>query len=277
MLQVHRLEQAGTGELGFRLAEEQDAVVAERVVQPRQHHVLGLGLQVDQQVPADQQVDAADGRVMGDVVAAEDHALPQVAREDVVVVGALEVALQQVGRNALDVARRIGGVARGLQRRFVEVGGVDLDLAPEGVRAHRVGEEHGQAVWLLAGGAADAPHPDRPSPLGLAPLDDAGHDGGPQHLPRLRVAEEGGDVDQHRVQQVGEFLRVRFEEGVVRGVALGADRLHAVVEAPAQARLLVAAEIDAPAVLDVPDQLPQVGLERVVVRHAGLSFGSCPD
>ena len=81
--------------------------------------MLQRGIEVNQQVAADQQVDPGNRRVVDDVVTAEDDAFPQVAMEDVVAVDMLEVFGEQIGRNTVDFARRIRGAprrARGLTR-----------------------------------------------------------------------------------------------------------------------------------------------------------------
>lgn len=266
--QVHRLEHLGAGELGFRLAQEQETVVGQRVMEPRQNQILRVAFQVDQQVAADQQVDARNRRVGHEVVPAEDHAFAQFALEDVVVVGPLEILVEHVGGDVLDIARRVHGVPGGVQRRVVQVGRVDLHPLAEILGAELFGKQHGQRVGLLSGRAAGAPDPDVAA-VALA-RDDPGHDLLLQHVPGIRIAEEGRDVDQHGVQQVDEFLRVRLQKAVIDREILAADFLHAAADAPLQAGPLVATKIQPPAFLYVPDQGLELRIDRFFVGH-----GSC--
>ena len=57
---------------------------------------LRLGGEVHERVAAHEQVDARDRRVLHEVVAAEDHAAPQVLAEHVALVGPLEEALERI-------------------------------------------------------------------------------------------------------------------------------------------------------------------------------------
>jgi hypothetical protein len=79
---------------------------------------------------------------------------------------------------------------------------------------------------------------------------------------RIGVTKERRDVDQNSVQQRAEFLRISFEYRVVGSEAVRTNLLHAQRDASAQAGPLVAAEVDAAALLDVADQC----VERNVIR-----------
>src|SRR5215217_1751773 len=87
-----------------------------REVEVAQDAALGLGGQVHQGVAADEHVEARDRRVFDEVVAAEDEAAPEVGAERVALVGALEVALEQLRRHAVDFARAVRGRARDVER-----------------------------------------------------------------------------------------------------------------------------------------------------------------
>src|SRR5206468_3066498 len=85
-----------------------------------------------------------------------------------------------------------------------------------------------------------------------------------EELPRARVAEEGGDVDQDRVEQQPELVVVRLEMAAVGEMALDLQLLHALRHAPPERRSLVAGEIEAAGGLEVLEQLLEP-----VVRHHG--------
>jgi hypothetical protein len=95
--------------------------------------------------------------------------------------------------------------------------------------------------------------------FGPGALDDLRNDLGRDVIPHRRVAEKTGDVDQDRVEQVGEFLGVNLEVVDVAGVVLDVDRLHPLVDAPDQAGTLVPAKIKAAGALEVIQQRFEIG------------------
>ena len=242
-------------------------------MQTGKNDALGIGLQVDQQVAADQQVDPGDGRVTDHVVAAEDDAFAQFALKHVVVVGSLEIAFQQRLRNGFDLARRIGGVACRVQGRIVQVGGVYLDPPAEIRRSQHLGEEHRQGVGLLTRRAADAPDADRS--IAALPLQNAGNDIAPQHVPGVAIAEEGCDVDQDGVQKIDEFLGMGLQESMVCGEAVAADLFHPPADAPFQARALVTAEVNSTPFLDVANQAAEIAVGIFHVFRHRLAYPPC--
>ena len=79
---------------GLGPAEQEEPTVVEGEVKPVQHPRLGFRVQVHQGVPAGEQIDPGDRRVVDEVVPAEDHLSAQVLTEDVKPVAALEILLQ---------------------------------------------------------------------------------------------------------------------------------------------------------------------------------------
>ena len=237
----------------------------EREVQPAEDLGLGLLVEVHQRVPAHQQVDPGDRRVLHQVVAAEDDRAAQVLAEAVVAVHLLEVLLGVLGRHrphvTFDVVR-VPGVG---ERLVVDVGGVDLDPLPEPLRAEHLGERHRETVGLLAGRAARAPHPDRV--VGPAFGEHRGNDLLTEVEPCLGVAEEAGDVDQDRVEQRAELVGVDLQLVDVLAVLRHTDLAHPVPHAPHETRALVAGEVEAARLLEVAQQ----PLEVVVRRGLALT------
>jgi hypothetical protein len=270
VLHLHRPEQRRSGELRLRLAEEQEPLGIERIMQAGEHDALRLAFQIDQQVTADEQVDARDRRVVHDVMTAEDHAFAQRTVEYVMIVGAFEILVQIGGRHALDVAGAVGRDAGDLQRVLVEVGSIDLHPLAEFQRSQLFGEQHRDREGFFAGCAADAPDPDRPIGFG------AGHDRRDhlslQDLPRFLVAEERGDVDQDGVEQVLELAGIGLELRLVCAEVTRADRLHAQRDAAAQARTLVAPEIEATTFLDVVQERFERGVGAGSFGHGSLAL-----
>ena len=99
-------EQVGAGHQRLRLAQEQEPAVVQGEVEVVEHAALGLGVEVHQGVPADEEVDPGDGRVLHQVVAAEDHRPSQVLPEHAGAVGGLEEALDQDLAQASDAGLR---------------------------------------------------------------------------------------------------------------------------------------------------------------------------
>jgi hypothetical protein len=209
VLEVEGLEQCAVAEQPFGLAEEEHPGVGECEVEPRQDPRLRLSCEVHQRVAAAQEVDPGNGRVLDEVVAAEDDRAAQILAEDVPAVGRVEVAVEQVPREAPNLAVGVGAVAGVGERLVVDVGGVDLDAVAELRGSQHLGQHHRERVRLLAGRAARAPHPQRLSGCG-------GGEQGREHLlaehqPGLRIAEEPRDVDQDRVEEGGELTGVQLE------------------------------------------------------------------
>ena len=100
-------------------------------MKPGQHAGLGLGIQVHQGVPAGEQIDPRDRRVIDQVVAPEDDLAAEVLAKEIEAVDMLEVFRQQLRRNSLHLPFLVRGLASSIERVFVHIGRVDLDLLPE--------------------------------------------------------------------------------------------------------------------------------------------------
>src|SRR6185436_18025850 len=76
-----------------------------------------------------------------------------------------------------------------------------------------------------------------------------------------RVAEEPCDVDQNRVQELGELPRLGFQVAAVVIVGVHARRLHALLETPHEARPLVLRIVEPPRLVDEVEELFEPGIE----------------
>ena len=94
---------------------------------------------------------------------------------------------------------------------------VDLHALAERVDRRGVREDHARRVGLLSRRAAGAPHPEW-LVLRLA-LDELRHDFLREEVPNGRVTEERRHVDQDRVEEERELLRVQLEMFQILGVA----------------------------------------------------------
>jgi len=259
--QVEGTEQPGVRDEHLRPPQEERAVVAQREVHPAEDPRLRLRVEVHEDVAAGEQVDARDGRVVHEIVAPEDHVPAQVAPERHAVVGPLEEALGELGGHVLGRLEGIGPEARLVERLLVDVRRVDLDPGQELLLAERLGQQHGQRVGLLARGAARRPDPD--PRVGGPGRDQGGDRRLAEVAPGGGVAQEPRDVDEQRVEERGELVRVDLEEVEVVAVVGDPHRVHPLGHAPPEGRALVTREIEAPL-------LPHVVQHRL---EAGLAHG----
>ena len=105
--EVDRDEETRPRDERLRLAEKEVAVVVEREVEVADDPPLRLGVEIHERVPADEQVDSRDRRVLDDVVAAEDHTATEVLPDRVPPVVVIEVAVAQLLGNVCKRLRRI--------------------------------------------------------------------------------------------------------------------------------------------------------------------------
>src|SRR3954447_382440 len=273
-LQIDGREQVAMGEEHLGLPEHEDALGLKREVQAAEDLRLRLGVEVHQRVAADQEIDAGDRRVDGEVVATEDDVPPQVLAEVVVLIVTLEVALEQIVGNGLDLLAHIARGAGLFERVIVDVGGVDLDPLPEPVFAHRLGEEDRGGVGLLARGAARTPDPERAVVAVLG--DQLGKYRLGQVRPVLRVAEEPGDVDQDGVEEDGELLGMELQVLDVADVAVDSHLLHALAYPALERRALVSREVEAAVVLEKLEEHVELAALGLRATHADSSRRSAP-
>ncbi len=195
---------------------------------------LRLGVQVHQRVAAGQQVDPGDGGVGHEVVPAEDDGTAELLVEDkpVPTPDWLEVSSSEVLGNPLHLGRGVRRRPRLGQGLLVDVGGVDLHVVDERLPPQPLGEQHRHGVGLLPRGAPGTP--DAHLPL-LGTLREGRDDRLGEELPDPGIPEEGGDVDEHEIEELPEFLGVHLEVVLVLGEALDAEHVHALVDPRRQA------------------------------------------
>jgi hypothetical protein len=259
--EVHRPEQAGVAEQHLGLAEEQHPLVGQCEVEPGQDARLGLGIEVHERVATREQVDAGNRGVLHQVVAAEDDRTAQIFAEGEPAAGQLEIPVNECRWNVAQVALGITGVPCLVEALFVDVGRVDLHLAAERLGTQDVREQDGQRVGLFAGCAPGAPHAHRR--VGVSIGQDRRQHVGAQMVPRVRVPEEVGHIDQDRVEEGGELLRVNLEVVEIFAVVAHADLRHSATHAAHQARPFVAGEVEAARLLQIEQQRLELRIELV--------------
>ena len=239
----------------LRAAQQHETVGARRVVEHLEDVLLRFLAQVDQHVAAADQAHPGEGGVRQQVVTREHAHLAQVLGHQVAAGAGHEGRVAEGLRHVLQRRRAVAAGAGGLDRGLVDVGAEDLHPAHDALGDHRLLEQHGDGVDLLAGGAGRHPDADRV----MAQLQQLGQHHLPQHVDELRVAEEGRHADQHVVAQRGGLVRVGAQE-----LQVGADvavllQQHAPQEAAAQVDVLDVAQVHPGLLLDDG----QRGLQRV--------------
>ena len=191
-------------------AQKQVTVLAQPIVERGEDHLLQVPLQVDQQVAADDQIEARKGRVVQQVVGGEEHPCAHLGLHLVVAVGEAEEARQPLRRDGDGNGGRVDARTAKLQRRIAQVRGKDLDLGRIVQGIGILQQQDGERVRFLAGGTARRPHAHLVA--AAFPGKEARNDGVGQGGPRLGVAEEFGDVNEQVVKErlgLGRILAQR--------------------------------------------------------------------
>src|SRR5207237_5248501 len=125
---IDGLEDAGGEGNELALAEDQDSLRPQRVVEAGENALLHLGVEVDEEVPAEDHVEPRDGSVGEKIVDAEDDGAPDVIAGGVAASLLHAPILENPRRDVLDLLRRVLGVTGLQDRMLVDVGPEDLDL-----------------------------------------------------------------------------------------------------------------------------------------------------
>ncbi len=242
----------------LRAPEHQDPARPEGVVQDFDGAPLELGLEVDEEVAARDQIHPRERRISEQIVRREDAGVAELL-DDRGRAALLGEEAPEPLRAHLARRRRVASEPGRRERRGVDVGGEDLEPRRD-VRAVRLLQhQHGVGVRLLARRAGG--HPEARAARRIAG-EELREDGGLQQREHLRVAEELGDVDGEVVEQAADLVGVPLELGRVLAHRAQALRRHPAEEAAKDGAPLVAAEVlagppdedleDVPEPLDLP-------------------------
>ncbi len=272
--QVDRLEHLGRERDHLALPQDEDAVAAQGVVETGQHPLLQRGVQIDEDIPAEQEVQPGDRRIGNEVVDAEHHRSPDLLPHRPAARLLHEPVLQRLLGEGLHLLPRVDAVAGIGHRLLVRVGPEHLHFLVLERGAHHLRQQDGDREGLLAGGTPRAPDPQVvPGALFGEKL---GQHLARELLPHLLVAEEAGDLDQHRADQGPELRRLALEQGGVLRHGLAAPVRHAALDPASQGRTLVVAEVEIPRAADAFEDLLDRRLFRVgsiatvaLRRHSG--------
>jgi hypothetical protein len=240
-LLVDRLEELLAAARRLAGAQEEGSSFAQTEVQQGEDAQLEIRLEVDQEVAAADDVEAAEGGILQDVLGREDHPLAELLAHPVDRVLFLEKALQPFRDDLRFDPAGVDAVAGVLQGALGGVGGEDLDVQRLGDPLRFLHQQHRERIRLFAARARGHPGADRR--VGLAGADQRDDHALAQDLPRVGVAEEAGDVDQEVVGEVGDLGgRLAKHAGVVAQLGHPGEP-HPALDAAQQGGLLVAAEV----------------------------------
>ena len=228
---------------GFRGPQEEHATGVQGVVEQGDELLLQVAVQVDHEVPAADEIELGEGRILDDVVFGEDDRVPDAFVDAVgqaIGLGHEEPRQALPGQIDGDAGRVEARPGRG-QGPAVDVCGEDLEGVALFDGLDALLQQDGDGVGFLARGAAGAPDPDhRPCGFVEEELGDAQFLEG---LERLCVPEEVGNADQ---QIPEERLHLRGRPLQELDVALhGMDQMHshATLDAALEGAGLVLGEI----------------------------------
>ncbi len=175
--------------------------------------------------------------------------------------GANTISLPQLGRDPISVAlfqeeslnspriqfhqslRPIEPGAGRFQRNAMHVGGKDLNVQGSSPHVHPLLDQHGQGVWLFAGGAAR--HPDAQLVVRAQPRQQLRQNLVFQTRKGLAIAKKSGHADQQVAVQGVQLRRVTLQSGQVSGQILRLADHHPALDTPLHRARLVVGKVDA--------------------------------
>ncbi|RIH78425.1 hypothetical protein Mterra_03670 [Calidithermus terrae] len=224
-------------------------------VEQLQHPLLHVAVEVDEQVAADDEVEAGEGGVAQDVVRREEHQVAHLLPHAVVAAVLHEEAVQALGRH-------VGGDGLVVLAFAGRADGLLVDVAREDLQPRGVGEglgvlaqQDGERVRLLPRRAAAAPHPHAVG--GALAGEEPGDDLVLEHGEGLLVAEEVGHRDEQVAQQRLHLLGPLAQQLEVGAQAVELVHLHPPAHPAQQRRALVAVEVVAGAHPEQREDVPQ--------------------
>ena len=245
---AHRFEQVDVLARRLALAQEQIAVVLERLMEDGEQAPPQHRLEIDHHVAAADQVQLAEGRIGKDVVGGKnDH--PAHFLADLVLIVLLDEEFgQPVRGDVVDDVLRKQPAARLFDGPAVHVGGKDLDIPADLHLLHHFPEQDGDGIGLLAGGAACAPYTDG-FILG-GPLHDLVDGVVLELFKKGGVPEKVGHADEDLLHQSVHLVGRVPQEPRKIGQGGGVGHQHPPLDPPQDGGALVVGEVDAAGVFE---------------------------
>ncbi len=251
--------------------EEEKPARVQGILKEGYHLLLQFRREVYKEVAAGEDVEASKRGIREDVLRRKDHTLPDLLTHEVGVILLHEEALQSPGREISDDVRRVGTAPCDSDRPRIHIGRKNLDRIRSLKDIQAFPEKDGEAVSLLAGGAAHDPGPDRPSRLSCG--EQVFEDLLFQHNPGARIPEEPGYPDQEVVCKDIDLLWVLVKECDVPPDTRDMVQGHPALDTPPDGVALVSGEILTGSQTDKREDPFQVSLHPGRGEHAACGIG----
>jgi hypothetical protein len=242
VLLVDEREQIALSAHRLRGREHEVAARPERVMEDRHQPALERLIEIDEHVPAHDEIELRERRIAGDVLAREDAHVAHRLMDAMGAVGLREEAAQALEGYVRDDVLAVSAGSRDVDGLLADVGGEDLEADVGGDFADVLQDRDRDRVHLLARGTAGDPDPNRG--VAVRVIDDRREDDPLHRVVGLGIAEEA----RHRDQDVArERLRLGLALAEELHVALEVLDLlehHPPPETPLDRRTLVLGEVD---------------------------------
>src|SRR5581483_2350189 len=204
---MHQPKIIGNAEHGFRVPQKHAAAGKKVFVKPPQDAPLRCGVEVDQHVAAEDEINVLDGRgnVVEQVQAAEGDAGPDRLTDTQFLAHGLKVFLAVV---TVDVAQAVLAVLtlpRGFECVLIDVGANDFEGPAFEQPRLLLQQQHGQGVRLLAGRTSRAPHAQMVHGRAASRLNDLGQYDVAESVELGLIAKETGLPHGNFIEQLDEF------------------------------------------------------------------------
>ena len=210
-------------------------------MEQRDHALLHSWVEVDQQIPAANQVELGKGRIAGKVLRRKHHRVAQRLAGFVVWLLMHEIALQALGRYVVGNAFGVQTQACRFQRLLVDIGCENLQRGRLLNAPQQFAQADRQRIGFFAGSAAGHPH-------AQGYVFRVGAYQRLQHAlfkrrKSLGVAKKVGNADQQVFEERLHFVVAVFQHAQVFARADKLVQAHAALDAPHQGVALVRAEV----------------------------------
>jgi hypothetical protein len=172
-------------------------------------------IEMDEHVPAHDDVEERKGGRREEVVDREFHAPLHVGHDAILLPLRLEIFPPDLRGDVLDLAGRIDSLARDCVCLFRHIGAVHLEREIDAVGSKVPQDENGETVCLLARRAAGAPNADRSRRRMKLPRNYRRQDILRNGVEYFGIPEEFGDMNRNGIEELFDLPRIAREIGHV--------------------------------------------------------------
>ena len=174
----------------------------------RQDLLLGAGPQIDQEVPAGNEIEPRERRVREQVLDREHHGFAQIAHHPVSLAFPRKKTGQARPGHSIRGFRSIKARAGKRDGLGIDIGCKNLKLGGALRSLDRFQKKHGERIDFFAGAAAG--HPNAQRPVERLFLDHIRDNACRKRLERGGIAKELGYINEEVVTEVIDFRRIGF-------------------------------------------------------------------